>query len=115
MYWYLKVLKNYATFEGRARRKEYWMFFLFNSIIAFLIGFIEGFLGSSGAIGIIYSFAVLIPGIAVFVRRMHDVNKSGWMWFLVLLPIIGWIWLFVLLVNDGTSGENKYGLNTKES
>ena len=74
MNWYVEVLKKYAVFSGRARRKEYWMFFLFNIIIAFVLGFIEGLAGSSGLIGIFYTLAVLIPGIAVSVRRLHDTD-----------------------------------------
>jgi uncharacterized membrane protein YhaH (DUF805 family) len=114
MEWYLKVLKeHYADFEGRARRKEYWMFFLFNVIIGFVIGGL-GALIKLPIIGTLYSLAVLIPGIAVGVRRLHDIDKSGW-WLLVsFIPIVGWIWLLVLLATDGTPGSNEYGVNPKE-
>ncbi len=72
MNWYLEVLKKYAVFNGRARRKEYWMFFLFNIIITIAIGLLEGITGTLGIIGAIYSLAILLPGIAVSIRRLHD-------------------------------------------
>ena len=83
MKWYLDVLKKYAVFSGRARRKEYWMFFLFNLIIAAVLGFIEGIVGIAPESGqsvlvAIYQLAILIPAIGVGVRRMHDTDHSGW-------------------------------------
>ena len=113
MNWYLDVLKKYAVFSGRARRKEYWMFFLINLIIAFVLGFIDGIIGSSGVLGILYALAVLIPGIAVSIRRLHDTNRSGWWLLIALVPLIGTIALIVFLVQDGQPGENQYGPNPK--
>ena len=113
MNWYFEVLKKYAVFSGRARRKEYWFFFLINIIIAFVLGFIEGLFGSPGIISMIYSLAVLIPGIAVSVRRLHDTNRSGWWLLIGLIPIIGAIVLIVFMVQDSQSGENQYGGNPK--
>jgi uncharacterized membrane protein YhaH (DUF805 family) len=115
MNWYFGVWKKYATFSGRARRKEYWMFFLFNFIVAFVIGFVLGFIGAILKIGpaladagnALYNLAVLIPGIAVGVRRMHDVGRNGW-W--LLFPIVN----IVFLCKDGQPGENRYGPNPKE-
>ena len=113
MNWYLEVLKKYAVFNGRARRKEYWMFGLFNMIIACVLGFVEGLAGSPGVVAGIYSLAVLIPGTAVFVRRLHDTNRSGW-WFLIgLIPFIGAIVLIVFMVQDSQPNENQYGSNPK--
>jgi uncharacterized membrane protein YhaH (DUF805 family) len=115
MKWYIKVIKQFSDFNGRASRKEYWMYTLINTLIE--IGFIwfdqlidPGF----GMLSIIYSLAMMIPGVAVAVRRLHDVNKSGWMFLLNLLPIIGWIWLLVLFFTEGTKGENKFGSDPKE-
>jgi len=108
MSWYIKVWQQYAVFNGRARRKEYWMFFLFNFIIAFILGFIEGFADSSGIVSGIYSLAVLIPSIAVGVRRMHDTNHSGW-W--LLLPIVN----LVFLVLDSQPENNRFGSNPKDN
>jgi uncharacterized membrane protein YhaH (DUF805 family) len=113
MNWYLAVLKKYAVFSGRARRKEYWMFFLFNIIIAFVLGFIEGLLGGQGILGGLYTLAVLIPGIAVSVRRLHDIDKSGWWLFIGFIPLIGAIVLLFFMVQDGTPGDNQYGANPK--
>ncbi|TMM56249.1 DUF805 domain-containing protein [Maribacter algarum] len=108
MNWYLKVLKQYADFKGRARRKEYWMFFLFNIIISYGITFIA--LGLEmpelSIVSTIYSLAVLIPGIAVGVRRMHDVGKSGWY---LLIPIYS----LILACTDSEEGPNKWGPNPK--
>lgn len=113
MEWYLKVLKQYADFNGRARRKEFWMFVLFNFIISVVLGAIDGVIGSYGALSGIYGLAILIPGLAVSVRRLHDTGKSGWMILVSLIPVIGFIWLLVLYVSEGTPGENQYGASPK--
>jgi len=121
MNWYLKVLKeNYANFNGRARRKEYWMFFLFNLIFAAAAMIIDNVTGLAmekvgyGPFYGIYALATLIPGLALAVRRLHDVGKSGWFLLIALIPIIGGIWLFVLVVTDSQPGSNEYGPNPKE-
>lgn len=115
MNWYLQVLKNYAVFDGRARRKEYWMFFLFNTLIAIVISIIEALAGSSGVLGLLYSLAVLIPAIGVSVRRLHDTDRSGWWMLICLVPLIGAIVLLVFMVQDSTPGQNPYGDNPKEA
>lgn len=112
MNWYIEVLKKYAVFSGRARRKEYWMFVLFNIIIVFVLGIIEGLAGIVGP-NLIYGLAIMIPGIAVSVRRLHDTNRSGWWLFIGLIPLIGTIVLIVFMVQDSQSGENQYGRNPK--
>ena len=120
MNWYLKVLKQYADFRGRARRKEYWMFALFNFIFLIVAMILDNVLGLTagelpyGVFYFLYAFAVLIPGLAVAVRRLHDVGKSGWMILIALIPIIGAIWLLVLMVTDSQQGTNKWGQNPKE-
>ncbi len=113
------LFNKYAQFNGRARRSELWYFVLFNTIISWVFKFIDSFSGLTfsadiGILGLVYSIAVLIPGIAVTIRRLHDTNNSGWMYLLIFLPIIGWIWLLVLLVKDSEPGENQYGPNPKE-
>ncbi|WP_299779730.1 DUF805 domain-containing protein [uncultured Formosa sp.] len=116
MNWYLKVVKeHYADFKGRARRQEYWMFVLINMIISWSLSLFDYVLGTSffAIISGLYSLAVIIPGIAVSVRRLHDVGKSGWYLLLSLIPIIGWIWLLILMVTDGESGPNNWGDNPK--
>ncbi|MFN7846308.1 MAG: DUF805 domain-containing protein [Bacteroidota bacterium] len=120
MNWFLKVLKQFADFSGRARRKEYWMFALFNIIFAFVAVILDNFLGINmngtvyGPIYGLYAIALIIPGIAVFVRRLHDVGKSGWMILVLLIPIIGALWMLVLLCTDSQTGSNKWGQNPKE-
>ncbi len=114
MNWYLEVLKKYAVFTGRAHRTEYWMFFLFNFIIAIVLGVIDGVLGTA-ILGLIYSLAVLIPGIAVGVRRLHDTNRTGWWLLIGLVPLIGFIVLIVFFVQDSQEGSNDYGPNPKKS
>ena len=113
MEWYVAVLKKYAVFSGRARRKEYWMFCLFNVIIAFALGFIEGMFGGPGLIGMIYSLFVLIPGLAVSVRRLHDTDRSGWWLLIILIPLIGSIALLIFMVLDGKTEDNEFGENPK--
>jgi uncharacterized membrane protein YhaH (DUF805 family) len=119
MRWYLEVLGKYADFSGRARRKEYWMFALFNMMFAIGAMIIDNIFGMTisglayGPVYIIYAIALFLPSFAVFVRRLHDVGKSGWMILIALIPIIGAIWLLVLMVSDGKVGVNKYGPDPK--
>lgn len=120
MNWYVQALKKYAVFSGRARRKEYWYFVLFNIIISFVLGFVDGVTGSfsteagMGLLGGLYTLAILIPSLALTARRLHDTDHSGW-WLLVsLIPLIGVIVLLVFLVQDSKVGPNKYGENPKE-
>ena len=118
MSWYLSVLKKYAVFSGRSRRKEYWMFILFNSIAGIAAVLLDNVLfgvapDAIGPLGGVYSLAVLIPSLAVSVRRLHDVGKSGWFLLIALIPAIGAIWLLVLMCIDGEPGENRFGANPK--
>ena len=120
MNWYLEVLKKYAVFDGRARRKEYWYFCLFNALIGIAIAAVTGVLGSIAhteslsLLNGLYSLVILIPGIAVTVRRLHDTDRSGWWILIILVPLIGAIVLLVFTVLDSTPGENQYGANPKE-
>ncbi len=124
MNWYLQaVTANYANFSDRARRKEYWMFVLFNIIFSVVAMFLDNMLGLAftmdmegmsislgyGWIYSIYALAVLIPALSVTVRRLHDKSKSGWFIFIALIPLIGAIWLFVLMCLDSDPGDNAYG------
>lgn len=117
------VFSKYATFTGRASRSEYWYFTLFNiitSTLLFLLGIAIGAAtgGSDGVpsglivgyiLYIIYGLGVLIPSLAVTVRRLHDTNNSGWLILLGLIPCVGGIVLLVFMILQGTNGENKYG------
>jgi uncharacterized membrane protein YhaH (DUF805 family) len=119
MNYYTDVLKKYAVFSGRARRKEYWMFFLFNTVIELALGYILAQLGARTNnialifLAYVYALAVIIPSIAVTVRRLHDVNQSGWLFLVVLIPLIGWIILLVFTLMDSNPGDNQYGPNPK--
>ncbi|MCP3941333.1 MAG: DUF805 domain-containing protein [Desulfobacteraceae bacterium] len=113
MNWYFEVLKKYALFNGRARREEYWMFFLINIIIMFVLLLLGLGGGSLAILSTLYSLAVTIPGIAVSARRLHDINRSGWWMFISLVPVIGAIILLVFTVQDSQPGENRYGQNPK--
>lgn len=120
MNWYLLALKKYAQFSGRSRRKEYWMFVLFNILIAIVLGIVDGMLGFTtqsgiGVLGLIYSLAILVPGIAVGVRRLHDTSRSGWWMLIGLVPLIGAVVLIVFFVMDSTPGDNEYGPNPKQA
>lgn len=106
MKYYIKVLKNYAIFRGRARRSEYWYFILFHIIIAITVGLIGAAIDAPMLYNI-YTLAILIPSIAVGVRRMHDVGKSGWF---LLIPIYS----LILACTEGESGENAFGPDPKE-
>jgi uncharacterized membrane protein YhaH (DUF805 family) len=113
MSWYLQVLKKYAVFSGRARRKEYWYFTLFNLIIAFVLGLIDALVGTYGVLGSLYSLAVLLPTIGVSVRRLHDTGHSGWWLFIGLIPLIGAIILLIYMASDSQAGTNQYGPSPK--
>lgn len=112
MNYYLAVLKNYVGFDGRARRKEYWMFVLVNFFISLAIGLI-GVVTKMDFLQYIYSLAILLPSIAVSIRRMHDIGKSGAYILVSLIPIIGWIWFLILLASEGENASNQYGENPK--
>ena len=120
MNYYIDCLtKKYACFSGRARRQEYWLFVLFNIIAGIIVGVISGVLVSVtnvtafAFLGMIYNLAVLIPGFAVFVRRMHDIGRSGWWWLIAFIPLIGVLVLFIFCCLDSQPGDNDYGPNPK--
>lgn len=161
MKWFLKCWRQYADFSSRARRKEYWMFYLFNVLIIFFLNLIDHLIGVNfikdmanlgkevvketadfegvvepnviesyqnfttsyldiiagsgyGILSYIYALAIIIPIIAVSVRRLHDIGKSGWMYLVFLIPIAGPIWLLVLLCTNSQPGANKWGDNPKQ-
>ncbi|WP_391207646.1 DUF805 domain-containing protein [Psychrobacillus sp. L4] len=113
MYWYLKALKNYVGFKGRARRKEYWMFILFDIIISIVFAIVESIAGLSSLLTGLYSLVTLLPALAVTVRRLHDTGRSGWWFLLNLIPLVGPIIVLVFTCQDGQNSENKYGTNPK--
>lgn len=119
MNWYLQVLKKYAVFSGRARRREYWMFVLVSLIIVLVLTAIERATGLTrenwGILTGLYSLAVLLPSLGVTVRRLHDVGRSGWWQLIGVVPLIGWIALLVFMVQEGQPGVNAYGPNPRET
>lgn len=112
MNWYLKCWKQYADFTGRARRTEYWMFALVNFGIALLLELILGFTFLY-FLTYVYSLAIFIPSLAVCVRRLHDIGRSGWWYLIGLVPVVGWIILIIWFCTDSQPGANKWGPNPK--
>ena len=112
MNWYIKCLKQYVDFSGRAQRMEFWMFQLFNFIILIGLAIIDAILGL-GILQPIYALAVLLPNLAVGARRLHDTNRSGWWLLLGLIPLIGIIILIVFWVQESQAGDNAFGPNPK--
>jgi uncharacterized membrane protein YhaH (DUF805 family) len=109
MDWYLKVLKKYADFQGRASRSEYWYFALFSFLIAMSLAVITYFVHVLSFLYFLYVLGVLIPSLAVGVRRLHDIGKSGFWCFIGLVPILGGLYLLFLVCQPSQSGSNKYG------
>ncbi|MGB0470530.1 MAG: DUF805 domain-containing protein [Ilumatobacteraceae bacterium] len=110
-YWKRGFLENYANFKGRDTRPEFWWFYLANVILTYGLFILGGITGASilGLIGLLYGLAVIVPGIAAGVRRLHDTGKSGWLMLVSLIPLVGGIILIVFLAQPGTPGANEYG------
>jgi uncharacterized membrane protein YhaH (DUF805 family) len=108
-YWKRVVLERYALFTGRSARPEFWWYFLAAAIIGIVFNILIGISSFFFVIYVIYGLAVLIPGLAVGVRRLHDTDKSGWWLLLALIPIVGIIVLIVFWATEGTRGPNRYG------
>ena len=116
------VFNNYANFNGRARRSEYWYFVLFTMCVNVILSAIGRFFAGSDAMTMvitaitgIFSLAIIVPQIAVAVRRLHDIGKSGWLYLLMLIPLVGQILLIVWFCTDSQPGDNQYGPNPKEN
>jgi uncharacterized membrane protein YhaH (DUF805 family) len=116
--WMVEPIRKYATFGGRARRAEYWWFFVFNLIVSIVLAIVDMVVfgsewlksyGGIGPLGAIFSLALLVPGLAVSVRRLHDRDKSGWFLLIGLIPLVGGIILLVWFVQRGTVGDNRFG------
>lgn len=120
MNWYLAALKKYAVFAGRARRKEFWFFMLFNTLITVALAMIDLWTGTYdedvglGLLSGLYAVAMIVPSIAVTVRRLHDTDRSGWWYLLLFIPVIGALVILVFMLLDGTPGSNRFGPNPKE-
>ena len=112
MDYYIGAFKKYADFKGRANKSEFWYFILFNIVVSILLGVVDGILGTTGMLGMVYSLAVFIPGISIGARRLHDIGKSGWMQLIMLIPLVGFIWLIILWIKD-SAPKNEYGEPSK--
>ena len=116
---YFTVLKKYAQFNGRARMSEFWIFTLINFIFFIVAMLLDYLIGTTipnipvGLFNSIYILLVFLPGLAVFVRRLHDINKSGWLILTSLIPLLGAVWLLSLCITEGIKGTNKYGPDPK--
>ena len=119
MNWYLKALKRYATFSGRSQRAEYWYFTLFYIVGIFILTIIDMMIGTfneAAGIGILsgsFLFSHFIPSLAVSIRRLHDINKTGWWYLINIIPLIGLIIFFIFTILDSKE-NNEYGENPKE-
>lgn len=131
MKWYIAVLKKYVVFEGRASRSEYWFFVLFNIIVSSVLLAIDVAIGmgtaetsvsadagasfsvNGGILSLVYALAVILPGLGVTIRRLHDTDHSGWWVFINFIPIVGPIIFLVFLVKDSNEGNNRFGSNPK--
>jgi len=115
--WYVKVLRQYSDFRGRARRTEYWMFTLVSVLVSVVLAFVDAVLaldvGGFGLLGLLYGLAVLLPSLAVGARRLHDTGRSGWWQLIQIVPVIGMIVLIVFLATDGVRGANSHGPDPK--
>lgn len=116
MQWYLKVFRDFATFTGRARRREYWTFVLVNLGVAVIASLLDGVLfGDAAVLSSIYTLVVIVPGLAVSMRRLHDTGRSGW-WFLIsFVPLVGFIVMLVYMTQDSDPGPNAYGPSPKQA
>ncbi|MGP3592600.1 DUF805 domain-containing protein [Vagococcus sp. WN89Y] len=114
MDWYFKVLSHYATFHGRAHRREFWMFTLVSSVLYGVLIVVDKILGwQHGGLSLLYTLLVLIPSLAVQVRRLHDTDRS-WRWLLLLaFPVFGWLALLAFYSQHGTPEENRFGPEPK--
>ncbi|WP_027480490.1 DUF805 domain-containing protein [Deinococcus pimensis] len=123
---YLHVLRNYATFTGRARRREFWMFTLVQTVISVVFGILFGITGGlnedltiSPAFGLfsvvfaLYALATFVPTLAVTVRRLHDTGKSGWFYLITFVPAVGSLIVLIFTIMDSEPGTNKWGPSPK--
>lgn len=110
MNYYLDALRNYANFNGRATRRQFWMFILINAIIGFVLGNILPLIHAKLALlSVIYTLALMVPNFAITARRLHDTNRSGWMQLIAMIPLVGIIILIVFCAQPGTPEANRFG------
>ncbi|MFG3661213.1 DUF805 domain-containing protein [Streptomyces sp. NPDC047706] len=115
MNWFIEVVKKYAVFSGRARRKEYWMYVLVYVILAVVLAIVDFAVFGSQVLGLILALGLLLPSLGVTVRRLHDTGRTGWWILIALVPLVGSIVLLVFMCLEGETGGNKYGENPKSA
>lgn len=114
MDWFIDPIKNhYFDFEGRATRKQFWMFVLFYILAAIVIAVVESMIGMEDILTSVYGLALLLPYLGLAARRLHDINKSGWWLLIGIVPVIGFIVLLIFYVKEGDAGANQYGPSPK--
>ena len=113
MQWYMQAWRDYKKFDGRSRRTEYWMFLLINIGVNIALGLVEAMFGSPGILSWLYSLAVLVPAIAVSIRRLHDIGLPGLWVLLILIPFLNLLLALIFLTRDSQPGANEYGPNPK--
>lgn len=107
MKWFVQCVKKYAVFSGRSHRTEFWMFTLVSFLISVALGFLDLF--DLGIVGSLFTLAIFVPSVAVSVRRLHDINRSGWWVLVALIPFIGWLVLLIWAIRKSDEGENRFG------
>ncbi|MDR1007026.1 MAG: DUF805 domain-containing protein [Campylobacteraceae bacterium] len=118
MEYFIDPIKNhYFDFEGRERRKAYWLFVLFSFIVSIIINIVDAFTLANiigvPVLGLVFSLAIFLPSLGLAVRRLHDIGKSGWWVLITLVPLVGGIWFIILAATDSQKGNNQYGPNPK--
>jgi uncharacterized membrane protein YhaH (DUF805 family) len=119
MHWYFDGLKQYAVFSGRARRKEYWFYQLFNTLFVVALVVVDAMTGTMrgkaglGLLSGLFVLATLLPSLGMLVRRLHDTNRSGW-WILIgFVPLVGPLIMLVFTLQDSEVSANQHGPNPK--
>ncbi|MCD9496485.1 DUF805 domain-containing protein [Photobacterium carnosum] len=121
MNWYFAVIRKYAQFQGRSRRKEFWFFTLINACISLACSLVDTTLQlptvmeGYGVLGALYAAFAFIPTVAVTVRRLHDQDRTGWWALIMLIPIVGILVLLYFMVQNSTEGSNRFGRNPKQN
>ncbi|SDH91048.1 Uncharacterized membrane protein YhaH, DUF805 family [Vibrio xiamenensis] len=112
MKWFIQAFKKYAVFNGRARRKEFWMYYLFLIIFMVVAAVIDAAMGSF-VLSAVFTLVTLVPTLSVYIRRLHDTGRSGWWILISLIPLVGGLVLFYFLISDGGVEDNQYGESPK--
>ncbi len=112
MKWFIQAFKKYAVFNGRARRKEFWMYYLFLIIFMVVAAVIDAAMGSF-VLSAVFTLVTLVPTLSVYIRRLHDTGRSGWWILISLIPLVGSLVLFYFLISDGGVEDNQYGESPK--